>query len=135
MKNTDKKWLALAFKLSKKCSPSTTAFCVGAVVVDKTGKKFVTGYSRETGTDKHAEDIAIERAQKEKFELSESTLYSSLEPCGERLSKGKTCTQHIIEANIKRVVFGMYEPSTFVEARGEEILNEAGIETDYIETK
>ena len=37
------------------------------------------------------------------------TIYSSLEPCGERSSSNKTCTLRIVEAGIKKVVFALKE--------------------------
>jgi pyrimidine deaminase RibD-like protein len=134
MKTIDKKWLHEAILLSKKCIPVATAFCVGAVIVDAQGNKIASGYSRETDPHKHAEEIAIENAIKVKSNLADATLYSSLEPCGDRLSGRKTCTERIIETGINRVVFAAHEPSTFVTGKGEEILKKAGIEVLFLET-
>lgn len=133
-KNDDKKWLKVAVTLSKKAPPTNTAFCVGSVIVDQNGNEITTGYSRENGPHKHAEQTAIEKAKKAKIDLTGCTLYSSLEPCGERLSGRKPCVDRIVEAGIKRVVFGNYEPSVFVKAKGEELLKRAGIETVFIES-
>jgi pyrimidine deaminase RibD-like protein len=133
MKQSDSHWLHAAHSLSKKCIPNATAFCVGAVIVDKNGNEIGTGYSRENGDRKHAEEIAIEKVLSEKEKLMGATLYSSLEPCGERLSGKKTCVERIIESGITRVVFGAYEPSTFVTGEGEEFLKRAGIETRFVE--
>ncbi len=134
MKKNDVKWLRLSIELSKKCVPVSTAFCVGAVIVDTHGKLIATGFSRENDPRKHAEEIAIEKALQAKIKLAGSTIYSSLEPCGERLSGKKTCTQWIIETGIRRVVFGAYEPPVFVQGRGEELLKKAGIEVFFLET-
>ena len=133
-KNNDNDWLRLAVTLSKKCIPTSTAFCVGAVIVDADGNKITTGYSRETDSHKHAEEIAIEKALHAKINLAGSTIYSSLEPCGERLSGRKTCAQLIIEIGIKRVVFAAYEPSKFVKGEGAEFLQKADVEVVFIET-
>src|SRR5256885_13300374 len=122
MKRNDRKWLNLALELAKKCTPSPTAFCVGAVITDAQGRLISTGYSREIDPKKHAEEIAIDKALKKKSTLANSTIYSSLEPCGERLSGKKTCVQWIIETGINRVVFAEYEPPTFVKGEGEELL-------------
>lgn len=53
----------------------------------------------------HAEMIALTSAQKKltRDELSECTLYSSVEPCA-------MCSFAIQELNIKRVVFGLRSP-------------------------
>lgn len=135
MKKTDADWLRLAIALSKKCTPIRTAFCVGAVIVDENGEKISTGYSRETEQNKHAEEIAIKKALNVHINLTGATIYSSLEPCGERLLGKKTCVQWIIETGIKQVVFAAYEPSKFVEGRGYELLKEASIESIYISIK
>lgn len=130
----DEKWLRLAIELSGRCIPVASAFCVGAVIVDSHGKEIATGYSRETADDKHAEEIAIEKAVQAQKNLAGSTIYSSLEPCGERLSGRKTCVERIIASGIKKVVFGSYEPEVFVKGEGEELLQKAGIETVFVET-
>jgi pyrimidine deaminase RibD-like protein len=57
-----------------------------------------------------------------------ATLYSSIEPCGERASRPFTCTQLILNAAIPRVVYGLPEPPTFVHAQGAKLLTEAGVE-------
>lgn len=132
MKKSDEKWLQMATDLAKKCTPIATAFCVGAVIVNAKGELISTAYSRETDKNKHAEEIAIEKAADAKANLVNATLYSSLEPCGERLSKRKTCVQWIVEYGIGRVVFAEYEPSLFVKGEGEERLMEAGIETEML---
>ena len=136
MKNNDDiTWLQKTRELSKKSPLVSDAFSVGAVIVDEAGKEIATGYSRETDPHKHAEEIAIEKALEGKKNLKDCTLYTSLEPCGQRLSGRKTCVQHIIETGIKRVVFGEYEPPVFVKGEGQELLQKAGVETFFVETK
>ena len=132
MNKNDSKWLKLALKLAKKCTPSATAFCVGAVLIDAQGRLISTGYSRETDPKKHAEEIAIEKALKTKDSLAKTTIYSSLEPCGQRLSGRKTCVQWIIETGINRVVFAKYEPPIFVKGEGEELLKKANVTVHFI---
>jgi pyrimidine deaminase RibD-like protein len=132
MKQNDHKWLSMSLELAKKCPPTQTAFSVGAVIIDSKGELISTGYSRETDPKKHAEEIAIEKALKAKRNLTNSTIYSSLEPCGERLSGKKTCVQWIIETGINRVVFAEYEPPAFVKGIGEELLKKANITVDFI---
>jgi diaminohydroxyphosphoribosylaminopyrimidine deaminase/5-amino-6-(5-phosphoribosylamino)uracil reductase len=133
-KKTDTEWLQRAVALSQKSKPAKVGFCVGAIIVDQNGEQIAEGYSRETDANKHAEEIAIEKAKSAHCDLQHATLYSSLEPCGERLSGRKTCVDFIIENRIPRVVFGAYEPSLFVEGIGEELLLRAGIVTSFIAT-
>jgi riboflavin biosynthesis pyrimidine reductase/pyrimidine deaminase RibD-like protein len=120
-------WLTRAIELSHRCPPSTTAFSVGAVIVDATGEEIAWGYSRETDDRVHAEQSALAKLASDDPRLRTATIYSSLEPCGERKSAPKPCARLIREAGIPRVVFALREPSTFVVGRGAEELTAAGV--------
>ena len=138
----DRRWLREAIELSRRCPPSDTAFSVGAVVVDADGRVMATGYSREDGPHDHAEEVALRKLAAglaparldaplrpdTRARLEGATIYSSLEPCGARASRSRTCAELILKAGIRRVVFAWREPSVFVEGRGAEILREAGVE-------
>lgn len=65
--------------------------------------------------------------------LEGATIYSSLEPCGRRLSRPWPCARLIAAAGIRRVVYAWREPSLFVEGNGEEVLRAAGVEVVRIE--
>ncbi|TNY34452.1 dCMP deaminase [Thermomonospora catenispora] len=67
------------------------------------------------------------------LELTGATIYSSLEPCGRRLSRPWPCARLIAAAGIRRVVYAWREPSLFVEGNGEEVLRAAGVEVVRIE--
>ncbi|GAA0391351.1 hypothetical protein GCM10009530_48300 [Microbispora corallina] len=127
---TDRQWLMTAIELARKCPPSTTAFSVGAVIVDAEGNEISRGYSRETDPRVHAEEAALAKLGTiDKTRLKGSTIYSTLEPCSERRSRPRTCTQLIIEAGIPRVVIAWREPSLFVaDCQGVELLANHGIE-------
>jgi diaminohydroxyphosphoribosylaminopyrimidine deaminase/5-amino-6-(5-phosphoribosylamino)uracil reductase len=60
--------------------------------------------------------------------LATATLYSSLEPCSVRASRPRTCTELILAAGMRRVVFAWREPAVFVDCQGAEILAAAGVE-------
>lgn len=121
----DRDRLQLAVDLAHRCPLSSSAFSVGAVIVAATGDIVATGYSREDGTDAHAEEVALAKASVDS--LTGATLYSSLEPCGERVSRQAPCTALILATGIERVVFALAEPPVFVTGHGEEQLVEAGI--------
>lgn len=122
----DRRWLSLAIALSRNCPPSTTAFSVGAVIVDRHGTEIARGFSRET-PHVHAEQAALRKLGEE--DLSTATLYSSLEPCTRRRTHHRTCTELITAAGIGRVVIAWREPPTFVhDAHGVEALSAAGVE-------
>ncbi len=114
----DNERLLEAIAISKNCLPVDRAFSVGALIFDKEGRLVSTGFSRETDPNVHAEEVALNKASTSHVDLAGGTLYSSLEPCGRRLSGRKSCADKIIEAGITRVVFAMREPPVFVEATG-----------------
>ncbi|GAA0680532.1 hypothetical protein GCM10010193_37720 [Kitasatospora atroaurantiaca] len=126
---TDAFWLARAVELSKLCPPSETAFSVGAVIVGTDGEVLSEGYSREADAHNHAEEAALGKLPDGDPRLRGATIYSSLEPCGQRASRPRTCAQLIIAAGIPRVVVAWREPDLFVSAcQGTALLEEAGVE-------
>ena len=61
--------------------------------------------------------------------LAGATIYSTLEPCSERKSRPRTCTQLIIASGIRRVVIAWREPGLFVaDCQGAELLTQAGLD-------
>ncbi len=121
----DRKWLADAVELARRCPPSTTAFSVGAIVVGEDGTEISRGFSRERPLF-HAEESALAKLGGEV--PPGATLYSSLEPCTRRASRPRTCTELIVEAGIRRVVVAWREPAVFVhDALGAEALAAAGV--------
>lgn len=124
----DQFYLRLAAQLALSCPRSETAFAVGAVIVSHSGAIIATGYSREMGEGWHAEEVAIEKAKRAGADLTQTVIYSSLEPCGKRLSRPLSCAHLIHQAGIPRVVYGVSEPPTFVDGNGAAILKQYGIE-------
>ncbi|WP_236788800.1 dihydrofolate reductase family protein [Amycolatopsis sp. GM8] len=123
----DYRRLREAVALADLCPPSTT-FRVGAVITDAAGEVIATGYSGEHDPHDHAEESALAKLDGDDPRLAGATIYSSLEPCSARASRPVTCTQHIVNAGIPRVVFAWREPDLFVDARGAELLRGAGCE-------
>ena len=123
----DQAWLAQAIELSRRCSRSPSAFCVGAVVVAADGTVIATGYSRETGPRAHAEEAALAKIGLANPRLAGATLYSSLEPCRARASRPTPCAELIVAAGLRRVVIAWLEPPVFAPGGGAALLREAGI--------
>lgn len=134
--------MRLALSEAQKCTPTPTAFCVGAVLVDPLGTIMSTGYSRELPGNTHAEQCCLEKILPS-TPPDGSLLYTTMEPCSTRLSGNKVCVDRIIEAGrggdgdggggIKKVFVGVKEPATFVERNiGEDRLVEAGIEYIHV---
>jgi pyrimidine deaminase RibD-like protein len=114
----DVRWLREAIGLAGRCSPSASAFSVGAIIVGSGGVELARGYSRETDDVVHAEEVALAKIDPGDPRLSSATLYSSLEPCHARKSRARSCTQLIVESDIPRVVFALREPPIFVAGAG-----------------
>ena len=131
-RDDDRRWLADAVALSRRCPPSVSAFSVGAIVVGE-GEVVATGYSREESPVEHAEETAIRRAWAAGLDLSRCTIYSSLEPCASRASGRTACCDRIAAAGLRRVGFASVEPPIFVPGRGAERLRALGIEVRQID--
>lgn len=142
--DADRHWLLEAIRLSELCSPSATAFSVGAVLVGADGTVLSTGYSRECAPADHAEEVALARiglpaaapgawgaadlgAAGPRMHLAGATMYSSLEPCAARASRPTPCADLIIASGIGRVVIAWREPPIFVPGGGAVRLRQAGL--------
>ncbi len=124
----DYQWMRLAIELAHQCPPSPGAFSVGAVIVDENGTEISRGYSRETDSQVHAEESALAKLASDDPRLKAATIYSTLEPCSQRKSRPRTCTQLILAGGIPRVVMAWREPSLFVaDCQGYELLANAGV--------
>lgn len=87
---------------------------VGAVIV-KNGNLIGQGYTQKIGNN-HAEVQAI-RSVNEKYLLSGSTLYTTLEPCS-YFGYTPPCTDMIIKYNINKVFIGSKDPNPKVNGLG-----------------
>src|SRR5690625_4195006 len=98
----DKKFMKLAIEEAKKAE-QIDEVPIGAVIV-RDDEVIGTGYNLREKTQttlSHAELIAIEKANQKlgSWRLDDCTLYVTLEPC-------PMCAGAIVQARIKRVVFG-----------------------------
>ena len=125
----DHDWLRLACDLARLCPPSRTAFSVGAVLVAADGTEIARGHSREADPADHAEEAALAKLAPHDPRLAGATLYSSLEPCGRRSLRPRTCSQLVLDHGIGRVVIAWREPDLFVVGcQGTELMRRAGVE-------
>jgi diaminohydroxyphosphoribosylaminopyrimidine deaminase/5-amino-6-(5-phosphoribosylamino)uracil reductase len=120
--------MELAIDLAHQCPPSESAYSVGAVIVDSDGSELARGYSREGDPHVHAEESALAKLAPGEPRLAGATIYSTLEPCSQRKSRPRTCTQLILDTGMRRVVIAWLEPSLFVaDGQGRELLEAAGV--------
>jgi diaminohydroxyphosphoribosylaminopyrimidine deaminase / 5-amino-6-(5-phosphoribosylamino)uracil reductase len=122
--------MRLAIDLAWECPPSASAYSVGAVIVGADGAELARGFSREGGDPLvHAEESALGKVTAGDPRLAGATIYSTLEPCSQRKSRPRTCTQLIIAAGLRRAVIAWREPDLFVaDCEGAELLAQAGVE-------
>jgi diaminohydroxyphosphoribosylaminopyrimidine deaminase/5-amino-6-(5-phosphoribosylamino)uracil reductase len=125
---TSADYLHTAFLLAKRANSKDirpNPF-VGAIVVDDKGIIIGEGFHQKAG-EAHAEVLAINDALAKTKDLSNSTLYVSLEPCSH---SGKTppCTHLILEHKIPKVVIGSMDPNPLVS--GAKKLKDAGVNVE-----
>jgi len=114
---SDRDAMEMAITEMEKCAGETK---VGAVLVVK-GK--VVGAAGKG--QRHAERTAIEMAQAAGVKVRGGTLYTTLEPCVD-LAEGQeiaSCARFLVEAGIKRVLIGSYDPNPLVRRQGWRHLN------------
>ncbi len=98
---------------------------VGCVIV-KDGHIVGQGYHQRAGGP-HAEVHALQDAG----ELAMgATAYVTLEPCC-HFGRTPPCTQALIDARVKKVIFAVKDPNPLVAAKGIAALREHGIEVEY----
>ena len=110
-----------------------------------------TGYTLELEGNTHAEQCALSKlatqhgtdeAHLHDLDIMSAdknlTLYTTLEPCGLRLSGNKPCVERIIDTRkagggIRKVVFGAREPGTFVkDSKSLARLDEADVPWEFV---
>ncbi|KAK4234742.1 Fructosamine kinase-domain-containing protein [Achaetomium macrosporum] len=147
-----KAYMKYAVEQARLSPPSPSKFCVGAVLVDADKNEILaTGYSEELPRDRpgdpgstHAEHCCFikvaDRYGIHDFDIAKvlppnTVLYTTMEPCNERLSGNRTCVERILGLNgaIKVVYVGIGEPDTFVKLNeGIKRLEDAGVKVSYV---
>ncbi|KAK4058592.1 hypothetical protein OIO90_000036 [Microbotryomycetes sp. JL221] len=122
--------MKLALSEAQKCIATPTAFCVGAIITSSSGTILSSGYSRELPGNTHAEQCAIDKIGSpiaSRPLLEGASLYTTMEPCSERLSGNEPCAQRILKTPIKTVYIGVLEPKDFVaDCQGVKLLLDDG---------
>ena len=143
--DNDLRWMELAIELAWLAPQSPAAYSVGAVIVGADGAELSHGFSREGGDSHvHAEEAALGKLDPGDPRLAGATIYSTLEPCSQRKSRPRSCTELILATRTAargrlagsgenigfgRVVIAWREPGLFVpDCQGVELLAQAGIE-------
>jgi diaminohydroxyphosphoribosylaminopyrimidine deaminase/5-amino-6-(5-phosphoribosylamino)uracil reductase len=101
---------------------------VGAVVLDHEGNLIGEGFHQKLGGP-HAEVFAIEQALLKTSDLSQATIFVSLEPCS-HYGKTPPCVDLIIQHKFKKVVIASLDPNPKVASVAK--LMEHGIEVEVV---
>lgn len=142
-------YVRLALEQAKLSPPKPSNYCVGAALVDEaTGDVLATGYSLELPGNTHAEQCALQKfATSHKLPEErigevlppQSVIYTTMEPCIERLSGNLPCVDRIIRTRggnhtgISKIYSCIKEPDTFVKGNsGRAKLESAGIKCIYL---
>ena len=105
-----KKYMEIALKIAEKGEGSVSPNPLVGCIIVKRGKIVGKGYHKQYGGE-HAEINAIKNAGKK---VANATLYINLEPCS-HWGKTPPCTEKIVEAGVREVIIGMYDPNPLVE--------------------
>ena len=101
--------------------------CVGAVMVQD-GHIVAEGYHRYCGG-LHAERECIADARTKGVDMSQCTMFVTLEPCN-HYGKTPPCTEGILQAGIKHIVVGTRDPNPKA-AGGLEYLESRGVKVEH----
>jgi ATP-dependent DNA helicase RecG len=107
---------------------------VGAVLVDEHGAYFDKAHRGELRKGDHGEFTLIERKHPGK-DLSNFTLYTTLEPCVKRNTPKRGCSFRVINARISKVIIGHPDPDPSVASNGVKLLQKAGIDVTFYDRK
>ena len=104
---------------------------VGAVIAGPDGRIIGEGYHQTCGQ-AHAEVNAVADADRRGADLTDATIYVTLEPCA-HWGKTPPCARLIIDRRIPRCVIGTTDPFAKVSGRGIAMLREAGVEVTVLD--
>lgn len=143
--NDHRAYMEYALSLARKSPPKPTNFCVGAVLIDQaTNTILADGYTLELEGNTHAEQCCllklaqqhgVPEAQLKDVLPRSLALYTTVEPCSERLSGNLPCAERILRlaGTIEVVYVGVMEPKNFVqENTGRGRLERAGVRFEHV---
>lgn len=104
---------------------------VGAVLSGEDGRVIMTASRGEGGPGTHAEYHLLKKmTESGVLDLSDKSLYVTLEPCTNRSAGKNPCAQRIVESGLRKVFIGMLDPNTTITGHGETYLRQQGLEIE-----
>ncbi|WP_062234629.1 bifunctional diaminohydroxyphosphoribosylaminopyrimidine deaminase/5-amino-6-(5-phosphoribosylamino)uracil reductase RibD [Aureimonas sp. N4] len=128
MQADDERWMAAALRLSRRHVGLTADNpSVGALIVSGDGRVVGHGVTAHGGRP-HAERVALAEAGSA---ARGATAYVTLEPCAHH-GRTSPCADALVEAGVRRVVYGAGDPDPRVNGKGAAILRRAGVLVDQL---
>jgi pyrimidine deaminase RibD-like protein len=122
----DKSYMRRAIELGRaRLGRTADNPAVGCVIVQ--GALVIAEAATAEGGRPHAEEQALAAAGDE---ARGATAFVTLEPCGERSSGGASCSERLVAAGVRRVVFACDNPHGLSAGRGLVRLRDAGVELE-----
>lgn len=120
-----------AIEISKNCKSEDDRISpkVGVVII-KGEEIVIEAYRGETSPGDHAEYVALEKKERD-FDLEESILITTLEPCTSRKPNKIPCAKRVVDAGIKSIWIGMLDPNPKISGRGVLYLTEHGVSVGH----
>ena len=123
--------LAVEMARGSRQEPGRTPIFVGAVAV-REGLVIAKASRGEIELGEHAEYTLLER-KLTGAQLSDVTIFATLEPCTLRSAEKVPCAQRLIERGVSRVVVGMLDPNSDIRGLGYQALRAAGIPVELFD--
>ena len=98
---------------------------VGAVIV-KDGVEIASAFRGQCAPGNHAEHCALLAV--DDANVRDAIVYTTLEPCSRRNLPKIPCAQRLIDAGVRTVFIGLYDPNPKIYREGWKMLRDAGIE-------
>lgn len=121
-------WMSRAVDLAKKSRPEDERAdyspAVGAVIV-KDGVEIASAFRGQCAPGSHAEHCALLGLD---GAAQGATVYTTLEPCSRRNAPKIPCAQRLIDAGVRTVFIGLYDPNPKIYREGWRMLRDAGME-------
>lgn len=131
MNQFDQKMMRRALQLARLGRPGASPNpMVGAVITDPSGLIVGEGFHRRCG-EGHAEVNAVASARSHGADLTQCTVYVTLEPCA-HYGRTPPCAKLLADCHVRRVVVGCVDPFSRVQGRGIAMLREASVQVDLI---